>query len=225
MPSNKKKNTSRKGRTRRNIKQKYANGNSGRESEIDGTSSAPPRLEEVISQADTAMETSEVETAVQLYTYATTILRQSLEDFSSVNTTDQKAKVDVVLNFSKVLSGMAEAKVSMGDVDGARLDFSEAINALCEHEHIIEQLEEIVGEKEKLLYMAQWKEAKANIFLYMGQLTSDNDALQCFKSAIADLKLCVEELEKGRPDFITFQGNEVGDDDNDPLHGALLETR
>ena len=222
MPSNKKK----KGRaTRRNIKQKYASRNHGRGSEIDGTSSAPPKLEEVISQADTAMETSEVESAIQLYTYASTVLRQRLEDSSPGNATDCTALVDLVLNFSKVLSNMAEAKVSMGDVDGARLDFSEAMNALCEHENIIEQVEEANGEKEKLLYMAQWKEAKTNIFLYMGQLTNENNALECFQSAIADLKFCVGELEKGSPSFATFQVDEDRRDDKDPLYCALLETR
>jgi hypothetical protein len=236
MAKHRKRNTSGKRQQRRNLKQKYVpkqkNGNTNSENKdkIDGSS--PPNLEEVISQADAAIEASEIEMAVQLYSYAAMNLRQEIEDFSLAITASQTTKMDTILKYSKVLSTMAEAKVTMGDVDGARLNFSEAMNLLCENENMIEHLPEGEDDKDKMLYMVQWKEARSSIFLYVGQLSSEKEALDCFKSAIEELKFCAGKLEKAAAaagiDGISFARTEEDENrycDNDSLNHALIEIR
>jgi tetratricopeptide (TPR) repeat protein len=166
----------------------------------------PPDLNEVISQADIALETSDVDTALKLYTYASSNLRKELQERTENITTSEEEREATILSLSKVLGKMAEIKVSIGDHDGGRKDFTEATNLLN-------------GEavSNNPISKAQWKEARANLYLYLGQLTSCTDALNAFQSAIGDLKNCILLLDSVHQDSGMEQDHHV--------ENALVETK
>lgn len=147
-------------------------------------SDSVPDLNDVISQADLALETSEVDKALQLYTYASNNLRKIVQEMTKNIAASEDDREAVILSLSRVLGKMAEIKVSIGDHDSGRLDFVEATNLLKGESISINAISK-----------AQWKEARANLNLYLGQLTSCTEALNAFQSAIGDLKECITILE------------------------------
>ena len=110
----------------------------------------PIPLEDVLSQAESAMEMSDVNTALQLFAYASGILRSQLQVvddgapplpssncMQQENNTSHHHQVQEVAEtatiqstLSTVLGKMGELKASNGDVDGSRSDFLEAIELL-----------------------------------------------------------------------------------------------
>jgi len=103
-----------------------------------------------------------------------------------------------------VLGKMAEAKVSMGDQQGGQRDFLEATNLLSNDSSSHSPIDQ-----------AQWKEARASLYLYLGQLSSSNDALEAFTKAINDLKACAALLE---------EATNINSSD-ESLQQGLIETR
>ena len=186
MPKTKKKTTSsKKKKGGRKIKQQ--------------TPQNPPDVNQVLQQADAALEASNVEQAMQLYTYVANVLRNKVETL-----TNNEEKESNILLLSRVLGKMAETKVSVGDQVGAQQDFLEATNLLSGD-----------GSGDNPVAQAQWKEARASLYLYLGQLSTSTDALEAFKRAITDLTSCVALLEEA------VKSNN-GDES---LQTALLETR
>lgn len=164
-----------------------------------------PDLNEVISQADVALETSDIDNALKLYTYASTNLRIELQKMTENITASEEEREALILSLSKVLGKMAEIKVSIGDHFGGRQDFTDATNLLN-------------GEavSKNPISKAQWKEARANLYLYLGQLTNCTDALNAFQTAIEDLKDCIVLLDSALQD---------GDIQDDNVQNALIETK
>ena len=115
-----------------------------------------------------------------------------------------------VLLLSKVLGKMAEAKVALGDQGGAQQDFLEATNLLSG-----DGPSSSLPSEQNLVAVAQWKEARASLYLYLGQLSSSSDALEAFTRAIGDLKACIASLEE-------FLKGTPGDES---VKEALIETR
>eukprot|EP00934_Nitzschia_sp_Nitz4_P008694 Nitzschia sp. Nitz4//scaffold29_size155292//29231//30541//NITZ4_002641-RA/size155292-processed-gene-0.7-mRNA-1//1//CDS//3329546397//8684//frame0 len=135
------------------------------------TKSVPKRsLAEVLAAADQIMSSSmDVESAAQLYSEAASLLRQGKGD-SSIATRD----TDLV----QVLEKLGECKVSLGDQEGARKDFEDALALLDE---------KCSREMDSLLY----HERRSNLFLYIGQLCMDRDALEAYHKGIQSLESAV----------------------------------
>ena len=165
---------------------------------------SPQDVNEVISQADQALESSNLENALQLYNYAAGVLRNKLQELTNNTAASNEGRDSNVLLLSKVLGKMAEAKVSIGDQHGGQQDFLEATNLLSGD-----------GPLDNPIARAQWREARASLYLYLGQLSTSNDALEAFTRAISDLQDCVNLLEEG----LKTNSN----DEN--LQQALVETK
>jgi len=170
----------------------------------------PADINDVLAQADVALESSNVETAMQLYTYAADVLRNQLQALSTNMAASNKERESTALRLSKILGKMAETKVSMGDQQGGQQDFLEATNLLSGD-----------GPTGDQIARAQWKEARASLYLYLGQLSGSNDALEAFTRAITDLKDCVGLLEEGVKNCVTMDH----DSSEDSLEVDLVETR
>lgn len=145
---------------------------------------SPPDLNEVISQADLAMERSDVEQALQLYHYAVVTLRKTISASSNKATE---------LMLARVLGKFGEAKVSAGDQDGGRSDFNDALLLLDSpgDPEVMTSIEE----GDEALESEEWEEAKAGLCMYLGQLSNGNEALEYFNKAILNLSACVGILE------------------------------
>jgi hypothetical protein len=154
-------------------------------------------IHQILTQADEFLESSNLENALQLYTYAANVLRKQFETITTNEESD-------VLLLPKVLGKLAEVKVSMGDQEGGRQDFSDAINLMRGD-----------GPTNDSVAAAQWKEARASLYLYLGQLSSSKDALTAFTRAVHDLKDCMRLLEE-------FKNAHSGDE---TIQSALDETR
>jgi len=149
----------------------------------------PPDVNEVISQADLAMETANFEQALQLYHYAVITLRKTLSSSSDKGEAENSA----LLALAKVLSKFGEAKISAGDRDGGRSDFNEALLLL---ESSDDQEDMVTNEEDrKALENEEWKEVKAGLYMYIGQLSNGSDALNYFKKSITSLKEYIVILE------------------------------
>lgn len=177
----------------------------GRSDSKGNKSFSPPDLNEVISQADIALETSDIDNALKLYTYASSNLRTELQKMTENITTPEEEREATILSLSKVLGKMAEIKVSIGDHAGGRQDFTEASNLLNG---------EAISDNQ--ISKAQWKEARANLYLYLGQLTNCTEALNAFQTAIKDLKDCIVLLNSALQD---------GGIPDDSVQNALVETK
>ena len=183
---------------------KKKGGHKGPKEAVANNQANPPDIHQVLSQADAALEASNIENAMQLYTCAANLLRNKLQVLSSNVAATNEAKDSEVLLLSRVLGKMAEAKVSMGDQQGGQQDFLEATNLLSSD-----------SSSNSAIDQAQWKEARASLYLYLGQLSSSNDALEAFTRAITDLKACAALLEE-------VVKNSSSDD---TLQQGLIETR
>lgn len=155
--------------------------------------SPPPDLDEVISQADLAMETSDVEQALQLYHYAVTTLRKTVLTSSSDH--GDEVRNTTQLKLARVLGKFGEAKVSTGDQDGGRSDFNDALLLLDFPDDNSQAMPSNIEDHEALLENEEWKEEKSSLCMYLGQLSNGNEALGYFDKAITNLKECVAILE------------------------------
>lgn len=183
--------------------------------------SSPPDLNEVLSQADLAMETSDVEQALQLYHYAVITLRESVS--ASSDTTGEARNKATELMLARALGKFGEAKVSVGDQDGGRSDFNDALLLLDSPDDA-----EVMPSNEEgheALESEEWKEAKASICMYLGQLSNGSEALGYFNKAIANLRSCVGILE-AREVKPTNKAAVVGDSESDAtIRNSLMGAR
>lgn len=181
----------------------------------------PIPLEDVLSQAESAMEMSDVNTALQLFAYASGILRSQLQVvddgapplpssncMQQENNTSHHHQVQTTQStLSTVLGKMGELKASNGDVDGSRSDFLEAIELLgpstaLANDTKMEAIEENDSNSNinnnnnnNTIQTAQTHETRASLHLYLGQLSLGNEALVSLQCGVQELEYAVGTLQ------------------------------
>ncbi|KAL7485223.1 hypothetical protein ACHAW6_010823 [Cyclotella cf. meneghiniana] len=161
-------------------------------------------LDDVLSQAESAMEMANVEVALQLFEYVASVLRNRVhgDNATSSEANDERNVDEDKKTLASVLGKMGELKASMGNVDAARVDFLDAIElmghslnvAACNiHNDVSMDLLDIVDIN---LSTAQHCEHLAGLYLYLGQLSSGCEALTSFKTGVHELKKAVSILER-----------------------------
>lgn len=195
MPSGKKKKSSAK---------KKANGTATKEG--GGKKRSPISLEDVLSQAESAMEMANVEAALQLFEYAASVLRDRVHGDAASATHEEDKKT-----LTSVLGKLGELKASVGDVEGARTDFLDAIE-LMGHPHQImsdagksadDETMELLEDTDVNLSTAQNCEHIASLYLYLGQLSSGSEALTAFRTGVQELKKSVAILDRRSAPSVT----------------------
>ena len=126
-------------------------------------------IEQMLKEADGAIEALDISRANYLYQSATKVLEEKLKDDS---------KISVIL--SKVLGKLGETKVSMGDQEGARQDFERAIALLNDDDEWGDDISK-----------AQSTENKSSLYMNMGQLSSDDDALRAYNKGVELLETSI----------------------------------
>ena len=200
MPRNKKRTTSSK-------KKKKQSSKSNIVSTTTGAGTGTVDLNQILSQADVAYETSNIEVALQLYSYAHSILQQTLQKQQqtiSSSLSDEEQCVSNIITLSKLSCKIGEIKVSFHNPeDNGYNDFLMGIQLLSkenENKYITERMRtttttSVLNQDASMIAM-QWKESRANLSLYLGQLSSEKDALNHFHNAIHDFKECMVVLEE-----------------------------
>ena len=191
MPGKKKKSSSSKKNKSSSRKNNGASNNGNRKKAIP--------LEDVLTQAESAMEMSDVNTALQLFSYAAGVLHTRVHDDSTTSTT--AAAADNISNninqdkstLSTVLGKMGELKASNGDVDGARSDFLNAIELLGPSATSTRTSNSNINTD---IQTAQNCESRANLHLYLGQLSMGIEALDSLKVGVTELEFAVGILER-----------------------------
>ena len=191
MPGKKKKSSSSK-KNKSSSKKNGASNNGNRKKAIP--------LEDVLTQAESAMEMSDVNTALQLFSYAAGVLHTRVHDDSTTSTT--AAAADNISNninqdkstLSTVLGKMGELKASNGDVDGARSDFLNAIELLGPSATSTRTSNSNINADN--IQTAQNCESRANLHLYLGQLSMGIEALDSLKVGVTELEFAVGILER-----------------------------
>ena len=191
MPEKKKKPSSSK-KNKSSSKKNGASNNGNRKKAIP--------LEDVLTQAESAMEMSDVNTALQLFSYAAGVLHTRVHHDSTTSTTS--AAADNISNniiqdkstLSTVLGKMGELKASNGDVDGARSDFLNAIELLGPSATSTRTSNSNINADN--IQTAQNCESRANLHLYLGQLSMGIEALDSLKVGVTELEFAVGILER-----------------------------
>lgn len=208
-------------------------------------------LDEVLSQADQAMEMSNVDAALQLFTYASGILRPRVHNNNNTSATDgismqQDNDNDTIEQDKKILSTilgkMGEIKASNGNIDGARSDFLDAVELLGpstynnNNNNSNNDMTTEVGECSSNVETAQTCESRASLHLYLGQLSCGNEALTSLNVGVQELQYAVCILERiinssanAKSDGDDVDMDEEEDDDDmmsiGNLRRFLIETR
>ena len=133
------------------------------------------------------MDALDLDRAYSLYTAASTCLRRQVGE-------QQK------MLLSHALGKLGEVKVSFGDVEGARDDFSNAISFL---------------ENEDTVAI---HETRASLCLYLGQVSSGLEALVAYRKGVEELEACIRLREK------RFEQKDTMEEESSEQE-ALQETR
>ena len=197
----------------------------------------PIPLEDVLTQAESAMEMSDLDTALQLFSYASGVLRSRVYTPSitasdspgnSSNNAHDGDRDKVTL--STVLGKMGEINASNGDVEGARSNFLDAIE-LLDPTGTTGGEKMAVDEGGNNLNVAQSSERIAGLYLYLGQLSSGMEALTSFRTGVSQLERAVCVLRRLSASSAATDGaNDIavaGCDELDlvSLRRFLVETR
>ena len=126
-------------------------------------------VEDVLTAAEAAMET-DVEKAIQLYTSAASMLRAGKPTTAIISRERQLVQV---------LEKLGEAHVGMGDPEGAKQAFEQAIELLEEDEAAVEKTD------------TYYNETRSSLYLYIGQLCTGDQALQAFLQGVSSLESCI----------------------------------
>lgn len=181
------------------------------------TKKNPISLDEVLDQAESAMEMFDLDGAVTLFTYAKEILTARVHAPAPMSDgSNGEGSVQDRAILSTVLGKLGEIQASNGDSDGARKYFLDAIELMGP---IATSNEESQG---NIINIAQNCEKRAGLHLYMGQLSSGMEALNCFRVGVSELERAVSVLE-GKCAAVDL----VHCDETDPvnLQQYLIETR
>lgn len=208
----------------------------------------PIPLNDVMTQAETAMEMSDFDTALQLFTYASTILTSRVRASNSTTIdsggygTDSANDIeqDKIL-LSSIFGKMGEIHATMGNVDIARTNFLDAIellgptNAATNYDDDDDDNNIMALDEEDCnLTYAQSCERIAGLHLYLGQLSSGLDALTSFRLGVNELERAIGVLERSTAIaaaagtasnnvHLTDDCDELGSFDN--IRQFLVETR
>ena len=178
---------------------------SSRSKNNDGNNKKKPiPLEEVLSQAESAMEMSDVENALKLFTYASGVLRSRVHASNTNGGSPDEDK----MTLSTVLGKMGELKASNGDIEGARTDFLDAIELLGTSSSSDNSKMDNLDDGEFNVQMAQNSESKAGLHLYLGQLSQGPEALSSFRVGVSELERAIAVLER-------ISASNAGDGSND----------
>ena len=138
-------------------------------------------VDELLAAADAAITALDVEKAIKLYSKAAGLLRMGR--MSSTGTREQ----DLI----QVLEKMGESKVSVGDQDGAKQDFQEALQLL---------------DQEKDQNVAYY-EARSSLLFYVGQLCMADEALEAYRQGVTSLESCLAFLSNNSVDHMEEDNN------------------
>jgi hypothetical protein len=168
----------------------------------------PIPLEDVLTQAESAMEMSDLDTALQLFSYASGVLRTRIRVPSTATSDGAGDGTNIAhdndrdkTTLSAVLGKMGEIKASNGDVEGARSDFLDAIELLDPNSQTALSMGNIGGDKMAVdegsctLDVAQSCERIAGLYLYLGQLCSGMEALKSFRTGVSELERAARILK------------------------------
>lgn len=191
----------------------------------------PIAVEEILSQAESAVEMSQVDTALELFRCAEEALRSralapAVAGADSKNCLDTKTFLE---KWASVLGKMGELKASNGDVEGARSDFLKAIEVF-DSAPIAANTNKSIDEQECDFNMAQSGESRAALHLYLGQLSDGIDALSSFRAGVSELEKVVCVLKRvivasdGQRGDIEMEGGDSVDSENS-LRGFLVEIK
>ena len=222
MPGGKKKSKSSSKKKNKSSRNK----DGGAKTTTDNRKKAIP-LDEVLLQAEQAMEMSNVDAPLQLFTYASGILRprvhnnnnntsttdgNSMQQDNDNDTNEQDKKI-----LSTILGKMGEIKASNGNVDGARSDFLDAVELLGpstynnnNNNNSNNDMTTEVGECSSNVETAQTCESRASLHLYLGQLSCGNEALTSLNVGVQELQYAVFILER----IIESSANAKSDEDD-----------
>ncbi|KAL3795256.1 hypothetical protein HJC23_008341 [Cyclotella cryptica] len=202
------------GKKKKSSSKKKANGTPNKGT--GGKKNVPPSisLDDVLSQAESALEMANVEVALQLFEYAASVLRDrvhgddatSSEDIAARNVEEDKKTL------ASALGKMGELKASMGNVDGARVDFLDAIELMghslavaafkasedgtADNRMQNDESMHLLQNVDISLANAQHCEHVAGLYLYLGQLSSGCEALTSFQTGKQELQKAVSILER-----------------------------
>jgi hypothetical protein len=145
-------------------------------------------VNQIINDADTAMVALDLDKAYSQYTAASKILLGQIG-------------VPQKILLSCVLGKLGEVKVSLSDHDGARDDFSTAISLLENEDNNM-----------------AIHESRANLYLSLGQVSSEQEALVALRKGVEELEACIRLRGKSH--------NQKDDmEDGSSEQDALQETR
>lgn len=161
-----------------------------------GSNKTAISLDDVLSQAETAMEMANLDVAQQLFEYAATVLREQVHGDVTSSTTNEEDKKTL----TSVLGKLGELKASMGDVEGARTEFLDAIELMGHSPASVEDKTDdpmVIPEgTDTNLSSAQRCEHIASLYLYLGQLSSSCEALTSFQTGVQELRKAVAILDR-----------------------------
>lgn len=129
-------------------------------------------VNQVIADADAALEALDMDRALSLYTAASTILKGHVQL--------QVPEANPML-LARILLKLGEVKVALEDSEGAREDFVFAIS-LLKDDDVEDTLET--------------HEIRAGLYLYLGQLSSEEEALNAIRKGIQELEATVRLREQ-----------------------------
>jgi hypothetical protein len=169
----------------------------------------PISLEDILTQAESAMEMSDLDTALQLFIHASGVLRSrffapstttsdSACDGGNISHDNERDKVTL----STVLGKMGEINASNGDVEGARSNFLDAIELLDPNASVALSMGTIGGDKMAVdegscnLDVVESCERIAGLYLFLGQLCSGMEALASFHTGVSELERAACILER-----------------------------
>ena len=133
-------------------------------------------LEELTEAAGVAFANQELDTALALYSSALDVQSKLLE------ASELSRRNEVIDQRVSLLEKRAEAKTAIGDPDGAREDYQEALN--------------LHKSTESLQSDPSWYERSASLHLYIGQTSSGKEAIAAYEEALSILGTCIEQCQK-----------------------------
>lgn len=168
--------------------------------------------DDLIAEADAAMNALDFAKGLALYKTASNMLRGKLD----LKVDNSETQTETVLKLAQVLGKVGEAKVSMGDPDGAKEEFSKGISVLNS-----EALQSGYS-----CYTVSLHETRASLHLFFGQLSSDEEALAAYNKGVQELEACIalreaacnEKRKKSENDMMALENASEEEQ-------TLLETR
>jgi len=143
-------------------------------------------VDELIKAGDAAAAATENDKALAFFASAEVLLREEKEQQIG-NTGNGSTEEKMV----QVLEKLGEVKATLGDHEGAKKDFQSAIALLT-----AAAKNDQAAETTTLSSLAAYQETLAGLHLYVGQLSSEEEALQAYKHGLVCLEKSVAIREE-----------------------------